>query len=50
LLTCYDAAIPFFRHTFEGDLLFTAVMFATPVVLHSLAESFGKSGDHTAAV
>lgn len=50
LLTCYDAAVPFFRHTLEGDLLFTSAMFATPVVLHALAGAFSKEGDHTAAV
>jgi hypothetical protein len=50
LLTCYDAAIPFFRHTFEGDLLFTAAMFATPVLLHSLSGVLNKEGDHTAAI
>lgn len=50
LLTCYDAAIPFFRHTLEGDLLFTSAMFATPVVLHALAGSFSKGSDRPAAV
>ena len=42
LLTCYDAAIPFFRHTFEGDMLFTVAMFATPVVIHAAAGAFGS--------
>jgi len=37
LMTCYVAAIPFFRRALEGDLLFTALMFATPVALHYLA-------------
>jgi hypothetical protein len=50
LLTCYDAAVPFFRHTLEGDLLFTAAMFGAPVVLHALAGAVNKEGDHTAAV
>lgn len=27
LLSCYTAAIPFFRHTLESDLLYTAVLF-----------------------
>jgi hypothetical protein len=36
LITCYGAGLPFFRRGVEGDLLFTAVMFATPVALHSL--------------
>jgi hypothetical protein len=27
LLSCYTAALPFFRHTLESDLLYTAVLF-----------------------
>ena len=49
LMTCYDAGLPFFRRAVEGDLLFTAAMFATPVILHSLAGWFRKSNDHIAA-
>jgi len=49
LMTCYDAGLPFFRHAVEGDLLFTSLMFCTPVVLHVLAGWLHKSGDHTAA-
>jgi Family of unknown function (DUF6580) len=49
LVTCYEAAVPFFRHTLEGDLLFTVAMFSAPVVLHSLAGAFGKTGNPTAA-
>jgi uncharacterized membrane protein (UPF0136 family) len=49
LLTCYDAGIPFFRHTLEGDLLFTGAMFATPAVLRVLGDVFSKQGDPTAA-
>lgn len=37
LMTAYVAGIPFFRRALEGDLLFTAVMFATPVALHFLS-------------
>src|SRR6266849_2443137 len=48
LLTSYTLALPFFRNAVEGDLLFTSVMFATPVVLGALSEAFGK-GDHPAA-
>jgi hypothetical protein len=36
LLACYDAGLPFFRRGLEGDLLFTAAMFATPVLLTAL--------------
>jgi hypothetical protein len=48
LLACYAAGVPFFRRGIEGDLLFTCIMFATPVVLHAIAEAFGKASDHTA--
>jgi len=48
LMTSYTLALPFFRNAVEGDLLFTSVMFATPVVLSALSEAFGK-GDHPAA-
>jgi hypothetical protein len=33
----------------EGDVIFTCLMFATPVLLHALAERRQRSGDHTAA-
>ncbi len=49
LLTCYDAGLPFFRHGVVGDLLFTGVMFASPVIYSALAGWMRKSGDHTAA-
>ena len=49
LIACYAAGVPFFRKGVEGDLLFTCVMFATPVVLHAISNAFEKSGDHTAA-
>jgi hypothetical protein len=49
LMTCYAAGLPFFRRAIEGDLFFTAAMFATPVVLHSLAAWLHKSNDHIAA-
>jgi hypothetical protein len=39
LMTAYVAGIPFFRRALEGDLLFTALMFATPVVLHALSSA-----------
>ncbi len=34
VMMSYTAALPFFRRAVEGDLLFTAAMFATPVLLH----------------
>jgi hypothetical protein len=33
LISCYVAGIPFYQHRFAGDLLFTAVFFAIPVLL-----------------
>jgi hypothetical protein len=49
LLTCYDAGIPFFRHAVAGDLLFTAAMFAAPVLFHAVSGWRHKSGDHISA-
>jgi hypothetical protein len=37
LMACYAAGVPFFRKAVEGDLLFTALMFAAPIALHYLA-------------
>jgi hypothetical protein len=33
LAACYTAAIPFFRHTLESDLLYTAVLFGAHALL-----------------
>jgi len=49
LMTSYTLGLPFFRPTIEGDLLFTAAMFATPGLLYLLAGAFGKHGDHAAS-
>ena len=49
LMTCYDAGLPFFRRGVEGDLLFTAAMFATPVLLHSISERMHKSANSNVA-
>jgi len=49
LLTCYTAALPFFRRGVEGDLFFTCAMFATPVLGHYLAGVLGKTDQHAAA-
>jgi len=48
LVSSYILALPFFRNAVEGDLLFTAAMFATPLLARSLAGAFAKD-DHTAA-
>jgi len=49
LMTCYTMAIPFFRRGLAGDLLFTAVMFATPVAVSLLSERTRGSGSIRAA-
>ena len=38
LMTCYTLAIPFFRPSLIGDLLFTAALFAIPALLGAFAE------------
>ena len=43
LQACYVAAVPFFRHTLEGDLLFTAVFFGVPALVKALAGERGHS-------
>lgn len=43
LITCYTMAIPFFRGTFVGDLVFTAVLFAVPVVMKQVSERGAQS-------
>src|SRR5258708_38882965 len=48
LMTCYTLALPFFRPALARDLLFTAAMFAGPVLLSSLAEKT-RSGPASAA-
>lgn len=49
LLACYEAGLPFFRSAVAGDLLFTAVMFGAPVLLHSVAGKLHRAGNPTAA-
>ncbi|HUO18024.1 MAG TPA: DUF6580 family putative transport protein [Verrucomicrobiae bacterium] len=49
LMLCYDAGLPFFRRAVEGDLLYTSIMFATPVVLAAIADKLHRSDDHIAA-
>lgn len=46
LMTAYAAGVPFFRRAIEGDLLFTALMFATPVALHM----FSGANERRAAI
>jgi hypothetical protein len=47
LVTSYTLAIPFFRPSLIGDLLFTAALFAVPVLFGSLAEK-ASAGPPTA--
>ena len=49
LMTCYTVGVPYFRRDLAGDLLFTAVMFASPLALVYLSKAFDRNGDHTAA-
>jgi hypothetical protein len=49
LMTSYAVGLPFFRRSVEGDLIFTSIMFATPVVIHFLASVLSKSSDRAAA-
>jgi len=44
LVACYTAAIPFFRPLLTADLVFTAVFFSIPVLLH------GTAGEHLTPV
>jgi hypothetical protein len=48
VMMSYAAGLPFFRNALEGDLIFTAAMFATPMALHALSSAFGNPGDHAA--
>jgi len=49
LITSYTLALPFFRRSVEGDLLFTVAMFSTPVVLHALTGLVRRNTDRAAA-
>ena len=47
LMLCYAAGLPFYQHRIIGDLLFTAAMFAVPVLIG--LRSSKLSGDRAAA-
>jgi len=49
LMTCYIAGLPFFRHTVEGDLFFSAVLFGLPVAYVAITRALSKTHDTTAA-
>ena len=44
LMMSYVVGLPYFRHEVVGDLFFTAIMFATPVVMHALAGVMENDG------
>jgi len=44
VMMSYAAGLPFFRHAVEGDLLFTALMFATPAVSKALSGATSETG------
>src|SRR5262249_30677350 len=44
ILMSYEAGIPFFRRAVEGDWLFTAAMFATPLVARALPDTISLGG------
>ena len=50
IMMSYVAALPFFRHATEGDVLFTCAMFGTPVFLNYLSNMLRKpAGDRLAS-
>ena len=49
LMTCYVAAIPFFRNELVSDVLFTAAMFSTPVAIAAVRRYLARTGSPTAA-
>ncbi|MCU1270574.1 MAG: hypothetical protein JWN74_1868 [Acidobacteriaceae bacterium] len=44
LMTSYAMAVPFFRGTLAGDLVFTAVLFAAPAVIKQFSERSQSRG------
>jgi hypothetical protein len=49
LLQCYIAAIPFYRNNVAADLVYSAVMFGTPVAIHALRKAFATPARELAA-
>jgi hypothetical protein len=48
-MVSYEVGLPFFRRALEGDLLFTAAMFAAPMVIRAVSGAMGRTGHPTAA-
>jgi len=49
LVSCYVAALPFFRRGLAGDMLFAAVMFGLPAIATMVARSIHKPHGAAAA-
>jgi hypothetical protein len=49
LMTCYAAALPFFRRGLAGDLVFTGIMFGLPIAVAAIAGSMQKPRGTAAA-
>ena len=49
LMESYVAALPFFRGTATGDLLFSLAFFAVPLLVHEVSERMHRADDHIAA-
>jgi hypothetical protein len=49
LIACYLAAVPFFWGTLAGDLVFTAVLFSIPAVIHQFLEPAAHTRSGAAA-
>lgn len=49
LVSCYAAGVPFFRHTVEGDLVYTAAMFGLPVAAGAFSRWMNKTHGSAAA-
>jgi hypothetical protein len=49
LITCYTAAIPFFRGTATSDLFFSLAMFGIPALQQAIAARMNSTGDRAAA-
>lgn len=49
LITCYGAAIPFFRGTAASDMFFSLAMFGIPALQQALEARMRNAGNNTAA-
>jgi len=49
LMACYLAAVPYFRGTLTGDLVFTAVLFSIPAAIGQFSETASHAGGRARA-